>query len=111
MATDNVVMWVTRLSVVDWVYSKTQTLLATLRTRNQPRVESYVSSEAEHSFPSAGCARSKRQCLTVPQNRKLFLWMLVSEWTENSIFLVSNDDDRQAGLMRARTKSFTLTIP
>ena len=30
-------MWVTRLSIVDWVYFKTQTLLATLRTRNQTR--------------------------------------------------------------------------
>ena len=30
-------MWVTQLSIVDWVHSKTQILLATLRTRNQPR--------------------------------------------------------------------------
>ena len=31
-------MWVTRLRIVDWVYSKTLTLLATLKTRNQPPV-------------------------------------------------------------------------
>ena len=31
VATDNVVMWETRLSIVDWVYSKTQILLAALR--------------------------------------------------------------------------------
>ena len=28
-------MWVTQLSIVDWVHSKTQVLLATLRTQNQ----------------------------------------------------------------------------
>ena len=43
MITDNVVMWVTRLSVVDWVYSMTQTLWATpLKTLNQLREESEV---------------------------------------------------------------------
>ena len=31
--TDSIVMWVTRLSIVDWVCSKTQILLATLRTQ------------------------------------------------------------------------------
>ena len=31
--------------------SKTQVLLGTSKTRNQPRGESYVSSEVEHSFP------------------------------------------------------------
>ena len=31
MTSDNIVMWVTRLSIVDWVYSKTQILLATFR--------------------------------------------------------------------------------
>ena len=30
-------MWLTRLSIVDWVYCKTQILLATLKTRNQPQ--------------------------------------------------------------------------
>ena len=42
------------------------------RTRHQPRRESYVFSEVEHSFPSVGCARNKRQCLTVLQNQKIF---------------------------------------
>ena len=32
-------MWATRHSIVDWVQSKTQTLLATLETRNQPHGE------------------------------------------------------------------------
>ena len=67
VTTDNVVMWVTRLSIVDWVRSKTQTLLATLKIRNQPREESYVSLEAEHLCPSVGCARYKRQYPTVLQ--------------------------------------------
>ena len=35
--TDNIVMWATRLSTVDWVSSKTQICLATLRIQNQPR--------------------------------------------------------------------------
>ena len=32
----------TRHSIADWVYSKTQTLLATLKARNQPQGESCV---------------------------------------------------------------------
>ena len=39
MTTDNIVMWERRLSIVDWVNSKTQILLAILRTRNQLRAE------------------------------------------------------------------------
>ena len=39
VTTDNIVMWATQLSNVDWVYFKT--LLATLRIQNQCRVESY----------------------------------------------------------------------
>ena len=35
MSTNNVVMWVTRLSMVDWVFFKTKILLATLRSHNQ----------------------------------------------------------------------------
>ena len=42
------VMWATLLSIVDWVYFKTQTLLATLRTQHLPLEESCVYSEAEH---------------------------------------------------------------
>ena len=42
---------VTRLSIVDWVYFKTQTLRATLKILNQSREESYVYSEAEHFVP------------------------------------------------------------
>ena len=72
MTADNIVMWATRLSIVDWVYSKTQTFPATLRTRNQPRDESDGSREAEHLSPSDGCARSKHQYPTVLQNLKSF---------------------------------------
>ena len=42
MITDNIVMWVIRLSIVDWVCSKTQILLETLKTPKQPREESCV---------------------------------------------------------------------
>ena len=46
-------MWVTRLSNFDWAYFKTQTLLATLKTRNQRREEFHVSSEVEHLSPNS----------------------------------------------------------
>ena len=48
---DNIVMWVIRQTIVDWYCCKTQTLLETLKIRNQPRREFCVSSEVEHSFP------------------------------------------------------------
>ena len=82
MTTDNVVMWATRLSIVDWVHSKTQTLLATLRIQNQHREESYVSLEAEHSSPVFGCVRHKRQYPTVLQNLKSSRWMLDFGWKD-----------------------------
>ena len=50
MITDNIFMWETRLSIVDWDCSKTQTLLVTLEIPNQLRCESYVLSEVEHLF-------------------------------------------------------------
>ena len=77
VTTDNIVMCETRLSIVDWVFSKTRILLVTLRTQNQPRWESYVFSEVEHSSPLVGCTRNKHQYLNVVQNQKLFRWMMV----------------------------------
>ena len=82
MTSGNIVVWVTRLSIVDWVCFKTQTLLATLRNRNQLRAESHVSLEAEHLSPSVGCARNKHQYPTVLQNLKSFRWMLDCEWMD-----------------------------
>ena len=82
MTTDNMVMWVTRHTIVDWVYFKTQTLLATLRTRNRAQVVSRVSLEAEHWSPSVGCARNTRQYPTVLQNLKSFRWKLDSAWMD-----------------------------
>ena len=52
-------MWVTRLSSVDWVYSKTQILLATLRTQNRSQWECYVFLEVEHLSPQVRCVRNK----------------------------------------------------
>ena len=80
-------MWVTRLSIVDWAYSKTQVLLVALRTQNQLREESYVSLEVEHLFPSLGCARHKRQYPTVLLNQQLFRWMLGCEWTDYLLWI------------------------
>ena len=90
MTTDNIVMWVIQLKIVDWVDFKTQTLLESLKIQNQLQEESSVSLEVEHSFPEVGCARSKRQCLTVAQNRRLLHWMLVWEWME-SLPLICGD--------------------
>ena len=50
MISDRVVLWETRHSIADWVCFNTQTLLGTLRTRNQPQVESCVFSEVEQLF-------------------------------------------------------------
>ena len=82
MTFDNIVTWVTRLSIVDWVHFETLTLLATLRTQNQLRRESYVSLEAEQLSPSVGCARNKHQYPTVLQNLKSFRCMLDCEWMD-----------------------------
>ena len=64
MVTDNFVMWTTRFSIVDWICSKTQALLKTLKTLNQSRGGSCVCSESEHSSPLLGCARKK---VSIPQ--------------------------------------------
>ena len=50
ITTGNILMWLTRLGIVDWVSSKTQILLVTLGIQNQPRKESYVSLEVEQFF-------------------------------------------------------------
>ena len=54
-------MWVRRLSSADWVFSKIQVLLSTLRIQNQLRRESFVFLEVEHSSPLVECFRRKRQ--------------------------------------------------
>ena len=59
---------------------KTETLLALLRTRNEPRVWSCVFLEVEHVFPPVGCARHKLRSRTVLQSLRLFLWMPNCVW-------------------------------
>ena len=66
--------------ITDWVYSKTQTLLATLMTQNQPLVECCVFLEVEHLFQSVGCAGSKLLSGTVLQSLESFLSMLDYAW-------------------------------
>ena len=51
-------------------------------SKNQPLGVSCVSLEAENFYPSVGCARNNRQYPTVPQNLKLFRWMLECEWMD-----------------------------
>ena len=82
VTTDNVVMWETRLSIIDWICSKTLCLCwRPWGLKINLGSESYVLSEVEHSSPLVGCARNKRQYPTVLQNLKLFRWMLVQGWT------------------------------
>ena len=74
MITVNVVMKGTRHSTADWVYFKTQTLLAILWIQNQPQEVSWVFWEVKLLSPSVGCARNKLRFRTVLQNLKSFLW-------------------------------------
>ena len=84
VTTDSIVMWVTRLNIVDWVYFKTQILLATLRTQNLPRVESYVFSEVEHLSPSVGCARNRNLSVSCSSAVSDFIfWMLDCAWMDH----------------------------
>ena len=59
MTTDSVVMWVTRLSIVSGVHSKTQILLATLRIQNQPRESLMYLRKSNILSPLFGCARKQ----------------------------------------------------
>ena len=79
-------MWVTRLSPVDWDFSKTQILLVTLRTQNQLRAE-FLCVYGKLLFRFVGCARSRRQYLTVLTNQELFHWMLDCGWTDYMLLI------------------------
>ena len=101
-------MWVIRHSTVDWVYSKTQILLATLRIKNQHQGESYVSLEVEHLFPQVGCARNKRECLTVSQNRLKFgltCQKQLRKWKKQECiyFIDPEDGEHKETITNART--------
>ena len=65
------------LSIVDWVYSKTQSFAGDLEDSKSTSGEFSVSLEVEHSFPDVGCVRNKLQSLPVQLNLKFFLCMLV----------------------------------
>ena len=93
VAADNIVMRVTRLSIVDWVYSKTQNLLVTLRTQNSLREESYASSEVGHLFLLVGCARNIRQCAhSSTESEIIFVGCGTAKgWISYSWFMVCGD--------------------
>ena len=59
MTVVNVVMWETRHSTADWVCSMTQTLLATLRSQNQPQVVSCVFLEVAHFVPVSRACKNQ----------------------------------------------------
>ena len=72
----NIVTWKMRLNIFDWDYVKIQTLQGILRIQNLRQAEFCAFLEGEHLYRSVGCAKSKRQCLTVQQNPKSSLWTL-----------------------------------
>ena len=65
---DNIVMWETRVSIVDWVIPRLRLCWRHLRLENQLQEVYCVFLEVEHSSPLVGCVRSKRQCSTFLQN-------------------------------------------
>ena len=62
-------MWAT-LNIVDGGHFKIQNLQEILKTQNPHQAESCAFLEVEHLYQSVGCARSKRQCRTAPQNQR-----------------------------------------
>ena len=60
------------LSIVDWVYSKTQSFAGDLEDSKSTSGEFSVSLEVEHSFPDVGCVRNKLQSLPVQLNLNFF---------------------------------------
>ena len=62
-------------------------LLEIFKIRNQHLEEFCVFLVLAHLRPSVGCARSKLQYHTVPQNLKLYHWMLDCAWTVYLLFI------------------------
>ena len=81
VTTDSIVMWITRLSICRMCFFQHPDFAGDLEDSKSTSGESHVSSEVEHLFLLVGCARNKLLFLTVPQNQKLCLWMMVWEWT------------------------------
>ena len=79
----NIVMWVTQLSTVDWVCSKTQTLLAALRIQSEPRREFFRFGSRTFVPISWMCKKKTNvQYPTALQKLKLSRWMLDCEWMD-----------------------------
>ena len=76
MTTDNIVMWVAAQHCRLGLFQDSDFVGDLEDTRNQLPMVFCVFLEVEHLSPSVGCARNKRQCPTVPQSLKSFLWML-----------------------------------
>ena len=83
MTTDNIVMWVTRRSIVDWDCAKTQTLLEDLEDSKINFGRNLV-----HLRKSHVCAKKLNGQETdfsftqfLP-NQKSFRWMLDCEWMD-----------------------------
>ena len=82
MTTDNIVMWVTRPQHCRLGLFQDSDFAGDFQDSKSTSGESYVSLEIEHLFLSVGCARSRRQYPTAPQNQESFRWMLDCEWME-----------------------------
>ena len=84
----NIVMWVTRHSVADWVYFRTRTLLATLRTRTQPRRRGLMYLRKPNiCHHQLDVQETNVHFTTGLQSLKSFLWMLDCAWMDCLLFI------------------------
>ena len=72
-------MWEARLSIVDWVYSKTHILLTFEHTEmTSERISCIFGSPT--FVPMSWMCKKQASVSTIPQNQKSLRWMLDSEW-------------------------------
>ena len=71
MTTDNIVTWVTRLSIVDGVYFQDADFAGHLEDSISTSGDSCVSLEVEHSSPLVGCARNQTSVSTILPDQKI----------------------------------------
>ena len=119
MIADTVAMWDMQHSTEDWDYSKTLTLLVTLKTQKCLRKEFYVSLEVENSFPEVGCVRNKLHShgstesevissdagLRMDGIPSLDLWHLVIEVLLSSSNVQGNLCDKEQSRKRTTTRT------
>ena len=64
MTVNNVVMWETQLSIIAWINFKSEILLETMKTLNQPREESSVFRKSNIYTHLSGCAKKNKRSVS-----------------------------------------------